>query len=143
MTFAKLKSSSPTEVPDDLIYILKICGWREKDQKSLSACMKKFQKHLSLIEEAVVKLKAATMEGVTSTDVTPYIIDAKTQFEPSYMINAYSTGSRTDSKGNTVLCTTDIGLQSVVMKRSRNGGKARPREEVWLKAKVALFSAFN
>lgn len=139
MTFAnckRLKSPSMTDMTDDIICILTTCGWRREDEKSFSACVKKIQKYLSSIEEAVAKLKAATTEGITSADVLPYVVAPDTPFEPSQMINAYpSKGSRTDSKGEHVLCTTDIGLQSFVTKRSR--------QEILLRPKVVLASAFQ
>ena len=126
-----------TDMTDNLVYILKICGWREEDEKSPSACVKKIQMYLSSIEEAVASLKAATMEGITSADVLPYVVAPETPFEPSQMINTYpSRGGRTDSKGESVLCTTDIGLQSFVT------GK-RHRQEILLRPKVVLVSAFK
>ena len=139
MTFANCKRSkslSLTDMTDDLICILTTCGWRGEDEKSPSACVKKIQMYLSSIEEAVVKLKAATTEGITSADVLPYVVAPETPFEPSQMINKYaSKDSRTDSKGESVLCTTDIGLQSLVTKRHG--------QEILLRPKVVLVSAFK
>jgi len=122
-----------TDMTDNLICILKTCGWRGEDEKSPSANVKKIQKYLSSIEEAVAKLKAATMEGITSADVLPYVVASETSFEPLHMINAYP--SRTESKGEPVLCTTDIGLKSLVTKRVR--------QEILLRPKVVLVSAFG
>ena len=146
MTFANCKRSkslSLTDMTDDLICILTTCGWRGEDEKSPSACVKKIQMRLASIEEAVVKLKAATTEGITSADVLPYVVAAGTPFEPSHMIDAYDKGNRTDSKGEPVLCTTDIGLKSFVNKRSSRSSPAMTLQEILLKPKVALFSALK
>lgn len=138
MTFAnckQFKSPSMTDMTDNFIFVLKTCGWRE-DEKSSSACVRKIQMYLSSIEEAVGKLKAATMEGITSADVLPYVVAPETPFEPSQMINAYpNKDNRTESKGEPVLCTTDIGLKSLAAKRSR--------QEIFLKPKVVLISVFK
>ena len=147
MTFANCKRSkslSLTDMTDDLICILTTCGWRE-DEKSPSACVKRIQMCLASIEEAVVKLKAATTEGITSADVLPYVVAAGTPFDPSHMIDAYGKDNRTDSKGEPVLCTTDIGLKSFVNKRSSHSSPAMTSswQEILLKPKVALFSALK
>jgi hypothetical protein len=91
--------------------------------------MGQVEKRLGSIFKPLLDLHKATGEDVTSADLEISIIQSGQTFDPSYMENAYADGwSSFNSAPEQVINTSGLGLQKIVVKRSKGGGVQRHAE---------------
>ncbi|KAF6743402.1 hypothetical protein DFP72DRAFT_933537 [Ephemerocybe angulata] len=111
-----------------IVSILGIAGWSTRTQDDLV----QIENRLSSIFKPLLELRKATGEDVTSADLEISVVRPGTQFDPTYMEDAYADG-RSSSKSKKsapeeVISTSGLGLKRIVVKRLKTGGIQRQAE---------------
>ncbi|RXW13256.1 hypothetical protein EST38_g12596 [Candolleomyces aberdarensis] len=117
--------------------IMSVAGWGTRSDGDIA----QVEKRLSSIFKTLLDLRKATGEDVTSADLEISIIQPGQTFDPTYMEDAYADG-RSSSKSKksapeAVISTSGLGLQRLVVKRSKAGGVQRQLEILFM-PKVVL-----
>ncbi|RXW24342.1 hypothetical protein EST38_g1509 [Candolleomyces aberdarensis] len=110
--------------------IMSVAGWATR----LDEDIVQIEKRLCSIFKPLLDLRKAIGEDVISTELKISIISPGQAFNPSYMEDAYADG-RSSSKSKksapeTVVSTSELGLQRLVVKRLKAGGVQRKAEIV-------------
>ena len=97
--------------------------------------------NLQSITSSAVELRSAIAERISSCDMEVVYLPSGALFDPKSMDDSFGDGFRSfegDDKGDTVLCTTHLGMK--VSRGVAGGDGTEVVVEVLLKPKVALQS---
>jgi len=126
---------------DDMRHQMVVGGWSTKavHAQTLAASI---QSRLMTVEASIMKLKEAVIEGVTSTDVVPYMHGPGQAYDPEEMESAYPDETDPEFVGRPIVCSTDMGVKRLVVVRGPDGNPLK-KYETLLKPKVILASALD
>ncbi|RXW13257.1 hypothetical protein EST38_g12597 [Candolleomyces aberdarensis] len=117
--------------------IMSVAGWATRSDDEMA----QVEERLGSIFKLLLDLRKATGEDVTSADLEISIISPGQVFNPSHMEDAYTDG-RGSSKSKksapeTVVITSGLGLQRLVVKRLKTG-RVQRQAEILSMPKVVL-----
>ncbi|KAF9473067.1 hypothetical protein BDN70DRAFT_997831 [Pholiota conissans] len=135
----------PNVVVDILVNMLFFCGWSSSSEKAKKAVLL-MQQMVFNIEKMANQIKAATKEGITTTDLDVFVARAgeplKDGMEDIYSDNASVDAYSFQMSNKRVLCTVGMGLRRTTVKLTE-GRPPEYKEEILLKPKVALVSVLD
>jgi hypothetical protein len=73
----------------------------------------KFEERLVVIVNLALRLQHAIGEAITSMDLEFLMIPPKTPFDPSWMEDTYASDEDSDTRGEIIVATTELGLKRV------------------------------
>ncbi|KIM36861.1 hypothetical protein M413DRAFT_31264 [Hebeloma cylindrosporum] len=131
-------------VMDTLLGLMCLCEWSTSGPESQKVAGS-LRQMIARIEDMCIRLKRATKEGITNTDMEVFIVEAGKQFDES-MEDMYADALGKKPVENVerrrrekTLCTVSMGLRKTSAKRIE-GQKPSIQTDVLIKPKVALAS---
>ena len=125
---------------DAFVNILVAAGVDLPDTDLRHAILEKFGERVTLIAQKSKELNKVMGEKVTSCELIPLYAVPDAPFDPGAMDDAVSDVKREESKGELVLCTTDLGLLRAERIKEKEGEWVK---SLLLKPKVVLESGLT
>lgn len=123
-------------------YIMVAGGWSTKAPNSATTAAN-IQARIQGIEQSIIKLKEASMEGVISTEIVPVVLPESHPYDPAEMDSAYPDPTDPDMVKKPIVCTVDMGVRLMVTPQPVGERSASRKWEMILKPKVILPSALD
>ncbi|KAF6748681.1 hypothetical protein DFP72DRAFT_1144115 [Ephemerocybe angulata] len=129
-----LEEVDTSSIERNLRETMRAAGWMptpDASEESSRRVPPDVLENVRLISKKALEIKAMIIEGVLSSDLQPYVLDAGTPFAPDEMDDEDSAGtSMADSRANHgslqdrhVACTTALGLQKFAPAPTFGGGR--------------------